>query len=112
MKLLWVYPSSRFKRKRGIIPSIVEETKAQSRYEQHSGAAKTASPLNGDSRSKILAEVAKLHNGEVELKEIVDPEILGGFIPRMDDREIDASIKRQLRTLGRKLTEHDYEPEF
>ena len=30
----------------------------------------------------------------------------------MDDKEIDASIKRQLSTLGRKLTEHDYEPEF
>ena len=48
----------------------------------------------------------------MELKEIVDPEILGGFVLRMDDREIDASIKRQLNKLGRKLTEHDYEPEF
>ncbi len=102
------------KGREGIIPSIVEETKAQLRAMNNIQAAtvKTASPLNDDSRSKILAEVAKLHNGEVELKEIVDPEILGGFILRMDDREIDASIKRQLRTLGRKLTEHDYEPEF
>ena len=102
------------KGREGAIPSIVEETKAQLRAMKNIQAAtvKTASPLNDDSRSKILAEVAKLHNGEVELKEIVDPEILGGFILRMDDREIDASIKRQLKNLGRKLTEHDYEPEF
>jgi hypothetical protein len=25
---------------------------------------------------------------------------------------IDASVKRQIRALGRELTEHDYEPEF
>ena len=98
----------------GAIASIVEEAKSQLRAMNNIQAAtvKTASPLDDDSRAKILAQVAKLHNGEVELKEIVDPEILGGFVLRLDDKEIDASIKRQLNTLGRKLTEHDYEPEF
>ena len=102
------------KGRESIVPSIIEETKAQLRTMNNIQAAtvKTASPLDHDSRAKILAEVAKLHNGEVELKEIVDPGILGGFVLRMDDKEIDASIKRQLSTLGRKLTEHDYEPEF
>ena len=102
------------KGREGAIVSIVEEAKSQLRAMNNIQAAtvKTASPLDDDSRAKILAQVAKLHNGEVELKEIVDPEILGGFVLRLDDKEIDASIKRQLNTLGRKLTEHDYEPEF
>tara|TARA_B000000532_G_scaffold239127_1_gene228336 strand:- start:496 stop:1053 length:558 start_codon:yes stop_codon:yes gene_type:complete len=102
------------KGREGAIASIVEEVKSQLRAMNNIQAAtvKTASPLDEDSRAKILAQVAKLHNGEVELKEIVDPEILGGFVLRLDDKEIDASIKRQLNTLGRKLTEHDYEPEF
>ena len=102
------------KGREGAIASIVEEAKSQLREMNNIQAAtvKTASPLDDDSRAKILAQVAKLHNGEVELKEIVDPEILGGFVLRLDDKEIDASIKRQLNTLGRKLTEHDYEPEF
>ena len=102
------------KGREGAIASIVEEVKSQLRAMNNIQAAtvKTASPLDDDSRAKILAQVAKLHNGEVELKEIVDPEILGGFVLRLDDKEIDASIKRQLNTLGRKLTEHDYEPEF
>lgn len=102
------------KGREGAVASIIEEAKSQLRAMNNIQAAtvKTASPLDDDSRAKILAQVAKLHNGEVELKEIVDPEILGGFVLRLDDKEIDASIKRQLNTLGRKLTEHDYEPEF
>ena len=102
------------KGREGAVASIVEEAKSQLRAMNNIQAAtvKTASPLDDDSRAKIHAQVAKLHNGEVELKEIVDPEILGGFVLRLDDKEIDASIKRQLNTLGRKLTEHDYEPEF
>ena len=102
------------KGREGAVASIVEEAKSQLRAMNNIQAAtvKTVSPLDDDSRAKIHAQVAKLHNGEVELKEIVDPEILGGFVLRLDDKEIDASIKRQLNTLGRKLTEHDYEPEF
>jgi len=46
------------------------------------------------------------------LTEHVDADILGGYILQMGDRMIDASVKRQIRALGRELTEHDYEPEF
>ena len=102
------------KGREGVVPAIIVEALSQLRTINNIQAAtvKTASPLDDDSRAKVLAEVAKLHDGEIELKEIVDPEILGGFILRLDDKEIDASVKRQLKSLGRKLTEHDYEPEF
>ena len=102
------------KGREGVVPAIIVEALSQLRTINNIQAAtvKTASPLDDDSREKVLAEVAKLHDGEIELKEIVDPEILGGFILRLDDKEIDASVKRQLKSLGRKLTEHDYEPEF
>ena len=68
--------------------------------------------MDDSSREKILAEVAKLHDGEVDLKETVDPTLLGGYILTLDDKQIDASLKRQLSTLRRKLSEHDYEPEL
>ena len=102
------------KGRESLVPSIIEETKSQLRIMNNIQAAtvKTANPLDDSSRGKILAEIEKLHSGEIELKEIVDPKILGGFVLRMDDKEVDASIKRQLKRLGRKLTEHDYEPEF
>ena len=102
------------KGRENVIPGIVEEALFQLRVMNNIQAAtvKTAVALDDDSKAKVLAEVAKLHDGEVELQETVDPELLGGFILRMGDKEIDASIKRQLSTLRRKLTEHDYEPEF
>jgi F-type H+-transporting ATPase subunit delta len=102
------------KGRENVFPSIVKEALAQLRIMNNIQAAtvKTASTLDDDSKARVLAEVAKLHDGEVELTEIVDPSLIGGFILRMDDKEIDASIKRQLSTLRRKLTEHDYEPEF
>ena len=72
----------------------------------------TAVPLDDALRAKVLAQVAKIHQGQVELTEHVDANILGGYILQMGDRMIDASVKRQIRALGRELTEHDYEPEF
>ena len=59
-----------------------------------------------------LAQVAQVHKGEVEMKELVDPDILGGYVLQLGDQMIDASVKRQIKALGRELTEHDYEPEL
>ena len=102
------------KGREALLPFIVKEALTQIRILKNIQAVevKTATPLDEASKSNILAEIAKLHNGEVELTETVDADLLGGFILRLDDKQIDASIKRQLNTLRRKLTEHDYEPEF
>ena len=102
------------KGREGAIKVIVAEALAQLRKIKNIQAAtvKTATPLDEVSRKMILAEVAKHHDGDVELKETIVPNLLGGFILRMDDKEIDASIKRQLNTLRRQLTEHDYEPDL
>ena len=72
----------------------------------------TAVPLTDELRQQILGQMAKVHDGEVDMVEHVDPDILGGYILQLGDQMIDASVKRQLRSLGRELTEHDYEPEF
>jgi F-type H+-transporting ATPase subunit delta len=72
----------------------------------------TAVPLTDELRSRILAQVAQVHKGEVEMKELVDPDILGGYVLQLGDQMIDASVKRQMKALGRELTEHDYEPEL
>ena len=102
------------KSREALLPIIVVEALSQIRLIKNIKAVevKTATPLDEASKSNILAQVAKLHDGEVELTETLDADLLGGFILRMDDKQIDASIKRQLSTLRRKLTEHDYEPEI
>ena len=72
----------------------------------------TASGLDESTRERVLAEVKKLHDGDIEMNERVDGDIIGGYILKMDDRMVDASTRRQLQLLRRELTEHDYEPEF
>lgn len=72
----------------------------------------TATGLDDRTRERVLAEVKKLHDGDIEMNERVDENIIGGYILKMDDRMVDASTRRQLQLLRRELTEHDYEPEF
>ncbi len=52
-------------------------------------------------RSPILSQ--KYSKTKVELKEIIDPEIIGGFILRIDDNYIDASIRNKLRKIKKEL---------
>jgi F-type H+-transporting ATPase subunit delta len=97
-----------------LLPAIVNEALSQLRLIKNIQVVevRSATPLEESSRANILAEVSKVHNGDTELNETIDPNLLGGFILKMDDKQIDASLKRQLSTLRRKLSEHDYEPEY
>lgn len=98
----------------GLVVDMVTEGQSQLRALRNiqSVSVTTAFPLTDSLRDQIMAQVAKVHKGDVDLTETVDPEILGGYMLKMGDQMIDASVKRHLRTLGRELTEHDYEPEF
>ena len=50
--------------------------------------------------SDLISEVFKT---KVELKENIDPEIIGGFILKIDDNYIDASIRNKLRKIKKEL---------
>ena len=102
------------KGREGLVVDMVREGQTQLRILRNiqTATVTTAVALTDELRSSILAQVAKVHTGEVELTEKVDPEILGGYILQLGDQMIDASVQRQIQALGRELTEHDYEPEF
>ena len=68
--------------------------------------------MDDELRSRVSDALTKLHDGDVELQETVEPSLLGGFQLLMDNQMIDASIKRELELLRRHITDHDYEPEF
>ena len=71
----------------------------------------TAVLLTDELRSRVSAQVA-LCMGEVEMRErIADPTSSAAACVD-SDQMIDASVKRQIKALGRELTEHDYEPEL
>ena len=63
----------------------------------------TAVGVNEKVRMEITEMVSKVFNTKVELKEITDSEIIGGFILRVDDNYIDASVRNKLRKIKKEL---------
>ncbi len=64
----------------------------------------TALPLTDDLKVKVLAKVKELTGKEVEVENIIDEDILGGFILRVGDIQYNASIANQLSKLKREFT--------
>jgi len=64
----------------------------------------TAVPVNDKTKKKIGDLISSVFNTKVELTETVDPEILGGFIIRINDNFIDASVKNKLRKIKKELS--------
>lgn len=61
-------------------------------------------PLDENTKKAILAKVQATVEGKLELEEQTDPSLLGGFIVRMGDTQIDASVANQLKNLKQRLT--------
>jgi F-type H+-transporting ATPase subunit delta len=69
----------------------------------------TAVPLD----TKLRAEFEKLvlqysDKKHIELLEEVDPELIGGFVLNVGDRQVDASIQSKIKTLKLKFSQNPY----
>lgn len=64
----------------------------------------TASKLDETVKQEILAKLQQQVQGQFEVTEIIDPSLIGGFIFRMGDTQIDASVSRQFKHLKQRLT--------
>lgn len=58
-----------------------------------------AKKLDFESMNKVIKEVEKKENARVELEEILDPSLLGGFIIAIKDNVYDASLVNKLESL-------------
>ena len=83
-------------------------------YHEIGGASvTTAVPLDKQLREEIEQIVKKLsHTKQVEITEKVDPEMIGGFVLNVGDRQVDASIKNKLKALKVKFSQNPYIKEF
>ncbi|MFN5910821.1 MAG: ATP synthase F1 subunit delta [Bacteroidota bacterium] len=64
----------------------------------------SAVPLNAATRENIMKKIKSSVKGELEVNEIIDKSLIGGFIVRMDDKQIDASVLSQFNKLKQRLT--------
>ena len=63
----------------------------------------TAVKVDDKVKKQVTDLVTDVFKTKVELKEIIDPEIVGGFILQIDDNYIDASIRNKLRKIKKEL---------
>lgn len=64
----------------------------------------TATKLDDNLRSEIVKKIEANVKGTPKIVEEVNPEIIGGFIIRIDDKQFDASVLQQLNNLKQRLT--------
>lgn len=83
-------------------------------YYRHIEVAKvtTAVPLTGAIEKQVMAKVVELTGNKATLENIVNPDILGGFILRVGDVQYDASISNYLNELRKEFDHSDYIPKI
>jgi len=64
----------------------------------------SAVALDASTRDQIVAKVQATVDGRLEVKEHIDESLIGGFVIRMGDHQIDASVANQLNNLKQRLT--------
>jgi len=89
------------------IPGICRNFLELTRKDQNikSAVLITASEINIKTIDKIKVLLEKELNATVELNCKTNPEIIGGLILRVDDRQYDSSVAKQLRKIKQLLLE-------
>lgn len=91
-------------------------TSFQDLYKRHNNitTAKVSSAIALDKtlKDKIMAIVKKTATGDVDLIEEVNKDLIGGFVLRIDDTQVDASIQNKLNQLKKDFSKNPYVKEF
>lgn len=99
------------KGREAVLPEIASSFIEQ--YKEYKGIhtvkLTTATPISDAIKNQIIDRVKTTTNYEtIELIEIVDPEIIGGFILQTGDKLVDASIAYDLKTISREFENNDF----
>ncbi len=64
---------------------------------------KSARKLENTTLDQIINKLKSKVDGDIEVTEEIDKSLIGGFIVRMDDKQIDASVLNQLKRMKQEL---------
>ncbi|MDX1629864.1 MAG: ATP synthase F1 subunit delta [Fulvivirga sp.] len=105
---LSIFDISTRKNREALLPEMAKEFQKQYNLFKGIEEAKvtTAVPLSDDLRKELEAIVKKISSkSEVEFSEATDEGIIGGYILKVGDRQIDDSIKSKIKALELKLSD-------
>jgi len=63
----------------------------------------TAGEIGKEGKANLSDMLKKAFDSKIELEEVLDKDIIGGFVLRVDDQELDASVSAQLNQIKRTL---------
>ena len=102
------------KKRESLLPEIVhnfiELYKAQNNIQ--SATVTTAVPLSGDTKKSVLNYIKNQTKSTIELKELVDESIIGGAIIKMGDKQLDASVSKEILELKQIFNQNLYLQDF
>ncbi|HET8861187.1 ATP synthase F1 subunit delta [Marivirga sp.] len=98
------------KRRESVLPEMAKVFKQL--YNEHKGVisadVSTTFPIDEGLRSEVIRIVKEISGKEVELTEKIDKSLIGGFLIRVGDKQIDETIQSKLNDLRRELTQNQY----
>lgn len=103
------------KNREAILANIAKEFQVQYNILKGVEEAKitTAVALTDQMRKEIESIVKKISSKDkVELTEVIDETLIGGYVLRVGDRQIDDSLKSKIKALELKFSENPYIKEF
>ena len=68
--------------------------------------------VRGVPKSEILSYIKKNGKSDVELTEIINEDILGGMIVKIGDKQLDASVIRDIKELKKTFNKNLYIKDF
>lgn len=93
-------------RREALLPEIAESFEAQ--VKEYKGIVPltltSAVKLDDSTKEAILAKIRTVVKGQLEVNEVIDENLIGGFMVRMGDTQVDASVASQLSNLKQRLT--------
>ena len=63
----------------------------------------TATPLTKELRQEMVSLITKAFKAEIELQEEVRKDLIGGFVLRVEDKQLDSSVKGKLERIKKEL---------
>lgn len=101
-------------RREGVLAEVAEAFVAQ--YKQLKGittaTVTSAAVLSDDAKKRIEAIVQQQVGGTVELLTEVNPELIGGFVLRIGDKQLDTSILAKVNSLRQEFGKNFYAKEI
>ena len=71
--------------------------------DQEKAIVTTAIPMDGQMEAKVREKIATLFDKKIVIENVVNPDIIGGFILRIGDTQYNASVANKLKTLRREM---------